>query len=126
MSTNTLPTQQAATAPLEQVEIFRAGKQRAMNGQVAVAVPSGAVQAFARATAPDGWSVCEGGELSRSANAALFAAIGTTWGPATTPRRSTSRTCGASSSGASTRGAASTLGVSSGPPRIARCNCTST
>jgi microcystin-dependent protein len=43
-------------------------------------VPSGAVFAFAMQTAPSGYLECDGSAISRSAYAALYAAIGTTWG----------------------------------------------
>lgn len=43
-------------------------------------VPSGTIMAYAGSTAPDGWALCSGGTVSRSANASLFAAIGTTYG----------------------------------------------
>jgi microcystin-dependent protein len=42
--------------------------------------PTGSLQMFAGAAAPVGWVVCDGGTLSRTANAALFAVIGTTYG----------------------------------------------
>ncbi|MGE0671975.1 MAG: phage tail protein [Methylibium sp.] len=44
---------------------------------IASAVPPGAVQAFARSAAPAGWLLCNGGVVSRTTYAALFAAIGT-------------------------------------------------
>lgn len=44
------------------------------------AVPAGAVQAFAMSTVPLGWLACNGALVSRAANAALFSAIGTTYG----------------------------------------------
>lgn len=47
---------------------------------LAQAVPSGAVAAFARNTAPAGWLKANGAAVSRSTYAALFAAIGTTFG----------------------------------------------
>lgn len=40
----------------------------------------GMIAAFAMATAPDGWLECDGSAVSRVSYAALFAAIGTTWG----------------------------------------------
>ncbi len=43
-------------------------------------IPAGAVMAFAMSTAPTGWSECDGGALSRTAEATLYAAIGTTFG----------------------------------------------
>lgn len=44
------------------------------------ALPVGAMIDYAAATAPAGWLVCDGAAVSRTAYAALFAAIGTTWG----------------------------------------------
>jgi microcystin-dependent protein len=44
-------------------------------------VPTGTVVAFAGTTPPSGWLSCDGAAVSRSANASLFAAIGTTYGP---------------------------------------------
>lgn len=43
-------------------------------------VPTGAVVPFAGAAAPEGWLLCNGQSVSRTAYAALFAAIGTTYG----------------------------------------------
>ena len=42
--------------------------------------PVGSVMMFAGATAPDGWLFCDGSAISRTTNAALFTAIGTTYG----------------------------------------------
>ena len=42
--------------------------------------PAGAVVAFAGATAPDGWLLCNGATISRTTYSELFAAIGTTYG----------------------------------------------
>lgn len=42
--------------------------------------PSGVVQHFAGAAAPAGWLACTGQAVSRTTYAALFSAIGTTWG----------------------------------------------
>lgn len=42
--------------------------------------PAGAVLFFAMASAPDGWLVCNGAEVSRSEYADLFAAIGILYG----------------------------------------------
>jgi len=44
------------------------------------AVPSGAVNSFAMSSAPAGWLSCNGNAVSRTTYAALFAAIGTTYG----------------------------------------------
>jgi microcystin-dependent protein len=47
---------------------------------VASAAPAGAVGHFAGTAAPAGWLVRDGSSVSRTTYAALFAAIGTTWG----------------------------------------------
>lgn len=46
----------------------------------AFSIPSGAVMDFAMQTAPVGWLVCDGAAVDRTTYAALFSAIGTTWG----------------------------------------------
>lgn len=51
-----------------------------LEGEIASAVPSGAVMPFAMATAPTGWLECAGQTVSRTTYAALFAAIGTLYG----------------------------------------------
>jgi microcystin-dependent protein len=44
-------------------------------------IPAGSVQMFAGSTVPTGWLLCNGAAISRTgANAALFAAIGVTYG----------------------------------------------
>lgn len=48
--------------------------------QLDAVVPPGAVQAFAMSTAPPGWLKANGAAISRTTYAALFAAIGTTFG----------------------------------------------
>lgn len=44
------------------------------------AVPTGTIQAFAGATVPDGWFLCNGQAISRTTYWQLFRAIGTTYG----------------------------------------------
>lgn len=44
------------------------------------ATPAGVISAYAGATAPTGWLVCAGQEVSRENYADLFAVIGTTYG----------------------------------------------
>lgn len=57
------------------------GENTAGNGQVLEQLtPPGAVLSFARNTAPAGWLACDGSTVSRATYAALFAAIGTTFG----------------------------------------------
>jgi len=43
-------------------------------------VPAGCISLFAGAVAPEGWLLCDGSAVSRSAYAALFAVIGTLYG----------------------------------------------
>ena len=43
-------------------------------------IPAGAVMAFAMSTEPTGWLECDGSAISRTTYAALFAAIGETYG----------------------------------------------
>lgn len=52
----------------------------ATKAYVDIAMPSGAVMSFAMSTAPSGWLICDGSAVSRTAYAALYAAIGSTWG----------------------------------------------
>ena len=47
---------------------------------VTAGMPPGMVADFASTSAPSGWLACDGSAVSRSSYAALFAAIGTTWG----------------------------------------------
>ena len=54
--------------------------QLATTAFVQDAVGTGAVQMFARSTAPTGWLKANGATISRTTYAALFAAIGTTFG----------------------------------------------
>lgn len=51
-----------------------------VNTLAAQLAPTGGVAAFARSTAPSGWLKANGAAISRTAYAALFAAIGTTYG----------------------------------------------
>lgn len=43
-------------------------------------VPTGTVMPFAGSVVPEGWALCNGAAISRTANALLFAAIGTVYG----------------------------------------------
>ena len=43
-------------------------------------IPAGSIIMYGAAAAPGGWYLCEGGAISRSTYAALFSAIGTTYG----------------------------------------------
>ncbi len=55
----------------------------ALESQLAVLaeiIPAGLICAFGGATAPSGWLLCDGATVSRTAYAALFAALSTTYG----------------------------------------------
>lgn len=49
-------------------------------GLAANTVPPGAISAYAGTTAPTGWLLCDGAEVSRTTYAGLFAVIGITFG----------------------------------------------
>lgn len=51
-----------------------------LEAQIQKAVPAGTVMAFAANSTPDGFLLCNGAAVSRSTYAALFSAIGTTYG----------------------------------------------
>lgn len=57
-----------------------AGLSAEVLNAIANSTPSGAVAFFARGTAPTGWIKANGAAVSRTTYAALFAAIGTTYG----------------------------------------------
>lgn len=48
---------------------------------VVASTPPGVVLGYGGAAAPDGWLLCDGAAVSRSTYAALFAVLGTTYGP---------------------------------------------
>ncbi|MDX1959170.1 MAG: phage tail protein [Leptospiraceae bacterium] len=43
-------------------------------------IPPGTIVAYGGTTPPSGWAICNGGTVSRTTNATLFAAIGTNFG----------------------------------------------
>ena len=49
-------------------------------GLISTTAPAGSVQAFAGATAPDGWLLCDGTAISRTTFATLYGAIGVAHG----------------------------------------------
>ena len=49
-------------------------------GVAGAGVPAGSITMFGGNTAPTGWLICDGTAVSRTANADLFTAIGTTFG----------------------------------------------
>lgn len=65
--------------PLTKPE-WRAGVSQALQTMTVPVMPIGALLAFAGATAPDGWLLCAGQDVSRVTYGALFAVIGTTYG----------------------------------------------
>lgn len=72
------------TGPLElvgdAVEDLEAVPKQQLDAGLTVSAPPGAVMAFAQNTAPTGWLKANGQLVSRTTYAALFAAIGTTYG----------------------------------------------
>lgn len=75
-SKNLSDVQNVATARTN-LGVMSAAEVNALGAQLA---PSGLVAPFARGTAPTGWLKANGAAISRTAYAALFAAIGTTYG----------------------------------------------
>lgn len=71
-SSPVIPDGTAAQNPISKAQLDAA--------VAAVAAPAGCVQFFATVTAPTGWLKANGALVSRTAYAALFAAIGTTFG----------------------------------------------
>lgn len=49
-------------------------------GSPAQPTPAGAIMQYSGATAPDGWFICNGVEVSRTTYSTLYAVIGTTYG----------------------------------------------
>lgn len=70
----------AQTLPGNAEENLHAVPKQQMDAAVASVIAPGAVQAFAMSTAPTGWLKANGAAISRTTYAALFAAIGTTYG----------------------------------------------
>jgi microcystin-dependent protein len=71
------PANQSNTYTQAQVD---AAVAAAIATAIETATPPGAVVNFAMSTAPSGYLAADGSEVSRTTYAALFAAIGTTWG----------------------------------------------
>jgi microcystin-dependent protein len=67
--TDTLPIVQSGTTLEATVELLKQ-----------TLIPAGFFGDFAGTTAPAGWLACDGSAVSRTTYAALFSAIGTTWG----------------------------------------------
>lgn len=59
---------------------FALALKSAVDAIVKLSCPPGKFGEFGMPTAPTGWLECNGAAVSRSSYAALFAAIGTTWG----------------------------------------------
>lgn len=74
-----LPVSSAANLPASRTAL-EVSSTTEMNTAIAAAVPAGATMPFARNTAPTGWLKANGALISRTTYAALFAAIGTTFG----------------------------------------------
>ena len=73
-------TLEAAAAMRNDGELRYDGKRLLNVDDLSGMIPSGAVLYFAGQTAPSGWLKANGAAVSRTAYAALFAAIGTTYG----------------------------------------------
>lgn len=84
LNVNTLQVQEVDAAEIDVVALSISGDQvNASAAELNRAVfidPPGSIQMYAGSTAPQGWLLCDGSAVSRSTYAALFAAIGTTFG----------------------------------------------
>ncbi len=69
----------SAVAASDASELVRKGELDA--AVVSLTLPAGVITPFAGSVAPSGWLMCDGQVVSRLTYAALFAAIGTTYGP---------------------------------------------
>jgi len=82
----TIPTVNNATLTIQQngadIGTFSANQEtnETINIVVPNALPTGSYIQFAGSQAPDGFLVCNGGEISRTTYSKLFAVIGTTYG----------------------------------------------
>lgn len=79
----TAATRNVGTAANNVVALDSTAKLPAVDGSQLTGVggtPTGSVIAFAGSTAPSGWLLCFGQAVSRTTFAALFAALGTTYG----------------------------------------------
>src|SRR6056297_3282287 len=81
-SSSTTKIDKVSSATTGNVPQFTAtGTIEDSGGNIAsLGTPTGAVIPFAGSSAPSGWFFCNGQELNRSTNSALFNAIGTTFG----------------------------------------------
>ncbi len=84
LDANTLEVQRVDAAEIDVAALSIAGDQVTASAfelnQAVFADPAGSIQMYAGNAVPQGWLLCDGSAVSRSAYAALFAAIGTTFG----------------------------------------------
>lgn len=73
-------TAETVQEAIEETKTLYEAADTALAASVVAATPPGAVMPFARNTAPTGWLKADGSVVSRTTYAALFAAIGTTFG----------------------------------------------
>ena len=79
----TAATRNTGTGANQIVELDGSARLPAVDGSQltgVVSVPTGAVMPYAGSSAPSGWLFCAGQAVSRTTFAALFAAVGTTYG----------------------------------------------
>lgn len=81
LSASTAPTVGAHLTNKTYVDAqIASNSSAAQSNAIGLAAPPSAIMAFARNTAPSGWLACDGSAVSRTTYAALFAAIGVTFG----------------------------------------------
>lgn len=62
------------------MQVLTSNTFRTLHSGLYTAVPTGAVLLYAGPTAPPNWLFCDGSAIHRVKYAALFAAVGTTYG----------------------------------------------
>ena len=91
LAANTIAFDRLASAAIATLEQALAGTAKdvlmtpyavaqAIAAQIPPSIPSGFILPFAGKSIPEGWLICNGAAVSRTEYAALFSAIGTTWG----------------------------------------------
>jgi hypothetical protein len=68
------------TLPIARIENGAVTLEKLVSSVQQALLPAGAVQAFAMNSSPSGWLAANGSNVSRTTYAALFSAIGTTYG----------------------------------------------
>lgn len=69
-----------ATLSADPTAALQAATKQYVDNRVTASISAGVITAFAGATAPTGWLLCDGSAVSRTTYASLFSVIGSTYG----------------------------------------------